>query len=629
MQEYNAKDIQVLKGLEAVRRRPGMYIGSTDSKGLMHMVREVVDNSVDEVLAGFCDRIEVTLHRDGSISVLDNGRGIPVDLHPDQGRPALEVVMTTLHAGGKFKKGSYKISGGLHGVGVSAVNALSEWCFVEVYRDGKIYRQSYRRGVPEGDMEVVGATDGQGTLVRFKPDPDIFGNAKVSFEDVSRMLREQAFLNKGVSFIVRDERTDREEVFRYEGGIVEFVEFLDENRRPLHRPPIYIFGRKDEVEVEIALQYSDSYSENIYSYVNNVHTAEGGTHLVGFKTALTRTLNQYGKANGLLKDGGLSGEDVREGLTAVISVKVPDPQFEGQTKTKLGNSEVRGIVDSIFGERLAEFLEENPDVARAIITKAMEAARAREAARKARELTRRKSALDNASLPGKLADCSVRDPSRTEIFLVEGDSAAGSAKQGRDRRFQAILPLWGKPLNAEKARVDRVLKNDKLQPVIAALGIGVGEGCDISKLRYGKVIIMADADIDGSHIRALILTFFFRYMRPLIERGFVYIAQPPLYLIKKGRVERYAYSEEEKERILEELGDDRGVTIQRYKGLGEMNPEQLWRTTMNPETRVLRQVILEDGIEADRIVTMLLGDEVEPRRKFIEENAKFADLDIV
>jgi len=629
MQEYNAEAIQVLKGLEAVRRRPGMYIGSTDARGLMHMVREVVDNSVDEVMAGFCDRIEVTLYKDGSISVLDNGRGIPVDVHPDQGRPALEVVMTTLHAGGKFRKGFYRISGGLHGVGVSVVNALSEWCEVEVYRDGRGYRQCYHRGFPDADMEEIGPSDRKGTFVRFKPDPEIFGHTGFSFEDISRMLREQAFLNRGTTFRIRDERTGREEVSRYDGGIVAFVEFLDENRRSLHRPPIYISGRKGDVEVEVALQYNDSYVENIYTYVNNVHTTEGGTHLVGFKTALTRTLNQYAKAHGLLKDMSLSGEDVREGLTAVLSVKVPDPQFEGQTKTKLGNSEVRGIVDSIFGEGLAEFLEENPDVAKAIIAKAVEAARAREAARKARELTRRKSALDSASLPGKLADCSTRDPEKTEIFLVEGDSAAGSAKQGRDRRFQAILPLWGKPLNAEKARVDKVLKNDKLQPVIAALGIGVGEGCNISKLRYGKVIIMADADIDGSHIRALILTFFFRYMRPLIERGFVYIAQPPLYLIRKGKVERYVYSEEEKDRVLEELGGDKGITIQRYKGLGEMNPEQLWKTTMNPETRVLRQVVLEDGIEADRVVTMLLGDEVEPRRKFIEENARFAELDIV
>lgn len=626
--KYDATEIQVLEGLEAVRRRPSMYIGSTDARGLQNLVREVVDNSVDEALAGYCDSIDVVIERDGSISIADNGRGIPVDMHPTEHRPALEVVMTTLHAGGKFQKGLYRVSGGLHGVGVSVVNALSEWCRVEVARGGKVYRQEYRRGEPVGPVEVVAEATHTGNKTTFKPDSTIMETTEFSFDALSQFLREQAFLNRGLRISIEDRRSNRSHVFEYDGGITSFVEYLDENRKPLHRPPIYVKGERNEVEVEVALQYNESYAENVFTYVNNVNTVEGGTHLAGFRTALTRTLNAYGQRAGLLKNSfALSGEDAREGLTAVLSVKVPEPQFEGQTKAKLGNSEVRGIVESVVGEKLAEFLEENPAVAKKVIEKSMEAARAREAARKARELTRRKNALDTVNLPGKLADCTIKDPEHCEIYIVEGDSAAGTAKQGRDRSFQAILPIWGKPINAERSRVDRVLKNDRLSPVISALGTGVGEDCDVSRLRYGKIIIMADADIDGSHIRALLLTFFFRYMRPLIERGHIHIAQPPLFMIKRGKMERYAYSEKERDDILAQMQGDRGVMVQRYKGLGEMNAEQLWKTTMNPESRTLLRVVLEDAVEADHMFTMLLGHEVEPRRRFIEENAKYAELD--
>ena len=628
--EYGAKDIQVLEGLEAVRLRPSMYIGSTDAYGLLNLVREVIDNSVDEALAGRCDRIDVVLRSDGSISIEDNGWGIPIDIHPTEQRPALEVVMTKLHAGGKFQKGAYRVSGGLHGVGVSVVNALSEWCVVEVYKSGKVFRQSYRRGAPDGDMEVVGETEKQGTKTTFKPDGEIMEVVEFAFDALSQLVREQAFLNRGVKLSIQDEISGKSRTFEYEGGIVTFVEYLDENKNPLHKPPIYIHASSDGLELEIAMQYNDSYSENIFSYVNTVNTIEGGTHLSGFKTALTRTMNAYGQKNRLLKNGvALSGEDVREGLTAVISIKIPEPQFEGQTKTKLGNHEVRGMVESLVGEKLGVFLEEHPSVLKRMIEKAIQAAQAAQAARRARELTRRKSVLESASLPGKLADCSIKDPASCEIFLVEGDSAGGSAKQGRDRRFQAILPLWGVPINAEKARVDRVLQNDKLQPVITALGAGIGEDYDVSKLRYGRVIIMADADIDGLHIRTLILAFFFRFMRAMVDEGHVYIARPPLYLIRKGKQEHYGYSDSERDGILRRM-DGRGITIQRYKGLAEMNPDQLWKTTMDPEVRTLLRVTVEDAVEADHIFTVLLGNDVEPRRRFIEENARYVkNLDLV
>jgi DNA gyrase subunit B len=553
-----------------------------------------------------------------------------VDIHPTEKRPALEVVMTKLHAGGKFQKGAYRVSGGLHGVGVSVVNALSEWCAVEVYKSGKIHRQSYHRGVPDGDMEITGETEKQGTKTTFRPDPEIMEEVEFGFDVISKLVREQAFLNSGVKLSILDEQSGKSRDFEYEGGIVTFVEYLDENKNPLHKPPIYIQGTSDGLELEIAMQYNDSYSENIFSYVNTVHTVEGGTHLSGFKTALTRTLNTYGQKNKLLKNGStLSGDDVREGLTAVISVKIPEPQFEGQTKTKLGNHEVRGMVESLVGEKLSAYLEENPAVVKRIIEKALQAAQAAQAARRARELTRRKSVLESASLPGKLADCSIKDPASCEIFLVEGDSAGGSAKQGRDRRFQAILPLWGVPINAEKARADKILNNDKLLPVITALGAGLGEDYDVSKLRYGKVIVMADADIDGLHIRTLLLAFFFRYMRAMVEKGHVYIARPPLYLIRKGKQEHYAYSDSERDEVLARL-DGKGIAVQRYKGLAEMNPDQLWKTTMDPEVRTLLRVTLEDEVEADHVFTVLLGNDVPPRRKFIEENAKYVkNLDMV
>jgi len=620
---YDAKKIQVLKGLDGVRKRPSMYIGSTGAPGLHHLVYEVVDNSIDEVLAGYCTAISVIVKKDNSITVVDNGRGIPVDLHQAQKLPAVEVVMTTLHSGGKFDAESYKVSGGLHGVGVSVVNALSEWLEVKVARDGKIYHQRYERGKTASKLKEAGKSKTNGTTVTFKPDKQIFESIEFSFDMLSQRLRELAFLNKGVKIDLNDERTGKSHVFKYDGGIVSFVKFLNENKNVLHPKPVYFCKTRDEVEVEIALQYNDSYLENIFTYVNNINTVEGGTHLIGFKAALTRTINNYLQKEGVAKntDLSLSGEDVREGLTAVLSVKLRDPQFEGQTKGKLGNSEVKGVVESIVGDGLTEVFEENPSVAKRIIEKCVAAARAREAARKARELARRKSVLDSGSLPGKLADCSATDPSICELYLVEGDSAGGSAKQGRDRRFQAILPLKGKILNVEKARLDKILSNEEIRTVITALGTGIGEEeFNADKTRYHKIVIMTDADVDGAHIRTLLLTFFYRYMSGLITKGYVYIAQPPLYRIKKGKQEFYAYDDKERDSILNKIGR-KGMALQRYKGLGEMNPEQLWLTTMNPESRMFLKVTLEDAVEADRIFTILMSDAVEPRRKFIEENA--------
>jgi DNA gyrase subunit B len=632
VQEYNASNIQVLKGLEAVRKRPAMYIGDTASKGFHHLVNEVVDNSIDEALAGYCSQIDVIINEDNVVTIKDNGRGIPVDMHPIEKRSALEVIMTVLHAGGKFDKKSYKVSGGLHGVGVSVVNALSEWCEVSVFRDGNIYFQRFIRGVPEENVKVIGKRKGSGTSTTFKPDEEIFKKLQFNFDLLSDRLRELAFLNSGVKLTLVDKREEnRKEEFYYKGGLSAFVEYVDQNRTSLHKSPIYISGEKEGIPLEIAFQYNDSYTENIYTYVNNIHTIEGGSHLSGFKTALTRTLNNYATKNKLLKndDFTLQGEDVREGITAIISLKHHDPQFEGQTKTKLGNSEVKGIVESIVGELLAQYLEENPSVGRKIIDKCLVSARSREAARKARELTRRKSVLNGSGLPGKLADCSEKDPSLCEIYLVEGDSAGGSAKQGRDRRFQAILPLKGKILNVEKARLEKILSNEEIRTMVSALGTGIGtDEFDISKLRYNKIIIMTDADVDGSHIRTLILTFFFRYMKELIDHGFVYIAQPPLFRVKKGQREEYAYNEDELKDITKKLGGN-GVNIQRYKGLGEMNPEQLWHTTMDPENRTVLQVTIEEGYEADRIFSVLMGDRVELRREFIESNAKYVrNLDI-
>jgi len=627
---YDARTIHVLKGLEAVRRRPAMYIGSISSRGLHHLVYEVVDNSIDEAMAGCCDQIKVVLKKNNTVMVTDNGRGIPVDMHPTQKKPAVEVVMTMLHAGGKFDKRSYKVSGGLHGVGVSVVNALSEWLEVEVIRDGKRYYQKYGRGKPMAPLKVLGKAKGSGTKVVFKPDVKIFKKVEFSFDSLSQRLRELAFLNPGVKIEIGEERTGKSQSFKYEGGIISFVKFLNENRTPLHARPIYVSNEKEHVSVEIALQYTDSYVENVFSYANNISTLEGGTHLSGFKTALTRTLNSYVQKNNLLKNASfsLSGEDVREGLTAVVSIKLASPQFEGQTKTKLGNSEVKGVVETILGEGLTTFFEENPSVAKAIFEKTISAARAREAARKARELTRRKSALEISSLPGKLADCSYDDPKHCEIYLVEGDSAGGSAKSGRDRRFQAILPLRGKILNVEKARLDKALTNEEIRIIVTALGMGIKDEFDIAKARYDKVIIMTDADVDGAHIRTLLLTFFYRYMPELVELGHVYIAQPPLYRLRRGKDEHYAYNEDQKERLLKRLGP-KGVDLQRYKGLGEMNPEQLWKTTMDPEARTMLQVTLDDAAEADRIFSILMGDKVEPRRKFIEENATYVrNLDV-
>jgi DNA gyrase subunit B len=630
--DYTARGIQVLKGLEAVRKRPAMYIGGTGANGLHHLVYEVVDNSVDEALAGHCDNIEVTMNTDGSVSVVDNGRGIPVDMHPEQKRPAVEVVMTLLHAGGKFDKKSYQVSGGLHGVGVSVVNALSEWLEVEVHRDGNIWTQRYERGIPS-ELQKGGATERTGTKVVFQPDAKIFDSTEFSFDILSKRLRELAFLNNGVRIYIEDLNSKKNHEFIYEGGIVEFVQHLDHNKTPLHPDPIYVKSAREGLHAEIALQYNDSYAENVFAFANNINTTEGGTHLVGFKAALTRVINNYAQKNNLLKNDKtqISGEDVREGLTAVISVKLAEPQFEGQTKTKLGNSEVKGLVESILSAGLSDFLEENPQVARRVVEKTLAAARSREAARKARELARRKSALDSTSLPGKLADCQSRNPDECEIFLVEGDSAGGTAKMGRDRVFQAILPLKGKILNVEKARLDKMLSNEEIRNIITALGVGIGaEEFDPKKLRYDKIVILADADVDGAHIRTLILTFFFRHMRPLVETGHLYIAQPPLYRLKKGKTVRYAFSDEERDSQLQEFGHNgKGVYIQRYKGLGEMNADQLWETTMDPGNRVIRQVTLEDTIEAEEVFTVLMGEEVEPRRKFIEENAhEVMNLDV-
>ena len=621
---YDARSITVLKGLDAVRKRPAMYIGSTGPRGLHHLVYEVVDNSIDEALAGFCTNIVVTLHTDGSASVTDNGRGIPTDRHPTQKRPAVEVVMTMLHAGGKFDHKAYRVSGGLHGVGVSVVNALSEWLEIAIHQNGKIYRQEYDRGKPRGDLRVEGTTKATGTHVCFKPDPEVFEVTEFSFDNLSQRLRELAFLNKGLQIEIHDERSEKKHIFKYDGGIISFVEFLNENKNTLHRKPVFFEKEREDLKVEVALQYNDGYVENIFSFVNSISTHEGGTHLIGFKAGLTKTLNSYGQKNNLFKNHktGLSGDDVREGLTAVLSVMMSNPQFEGQTKTKLGNSEVRGIVESVVGEGLSEFFEENPGVSRSIINKCIVAARSREAARKARDLTRKRSALDTGTLPGKLADCSLTDPKLCELYLVEGDSAGGSAKQGRDRQFQAILPLRGKIINVEKSPLDKVLSNEEIKMMITAVGTGIGEeDFNPERLRYDKIIIMTDADIDGAHIRTLLLTFFYRHMPELLKRGHVYIAQPPLYRLKKGKSEIYAYNDQERERAFERLGR-KGVGVQRYKGLGEMNPEQLWKTTMDPERRTIRKVTLEDAVEADRIFTILMGDKVEPRRKFIEENAR-------
>ncbi|RJQ32533.1 MAG: DNA topoisomerase (ATP-hydrolyzing) subunit B [Peptococcaceae bacterium] len=628
---YGAEEIQVLEGLEAVRRRPSMYIGSTGARGLHHLVFEVVDNSIDEAMAGFCDYIDVTVQADNSVIVVDNGRGIPVDIHPKTGLPAVEVALTMLHAGGKFDGRVYETSGGLHGVGVSVVNALSEWLEVEVRRDGYVYFQRYQRGEPVTKLEVMGECEERGTKVTFKPDPEIFEELEFSQELLSQRLRELSFLNKGVEIHLSDSRTGNEMIFRHNGGIMDFVRYLNRNKSPKHDYPIYFSGKRNHVFVEVALQYTDSYTENIYSYANNINTIDGGTHEAGFKAALTRAVNDYGRKYNLIKNGAgnITGEDIREGLTAVISVRVLDPKFEGQTKTRLHNSEARGPVESIVGEGMSAFLEENPAIAREIFEKIITAARAREAARKARDLARqRKSVLESSSLPGKLADCSERDPSVSELYLVEGDSAGGSAKQGRDRRFQAILPLRGKILNVEKARLDKILSNEEIQSMITALGTGIGEDFDLNKARYHKLILMSDADVDGSHIRTLLLTFFYRYMRPLIESGYVFIAQPPLYRVKKGKSNHYVYNDAELEKLLAKIGRE-GCSIQRYKGLGEMDPIQLWDTTMDPDTRTVLQVTLSDTIEADNIFSMLMGDQVEPRREFIQENARLVrNLDV-
>ena len=621
--EYGVDKIKVLEGLEAVRKRPAMYIGSTDERGLHHLVEEVVDNSVDEALAGYCTRIDVILNEDGSITVIDNGRGIPVEIHEEYGISGLEMVMTKLHAGGKFESGAYKVAGGLHGVGVSVVNALSRWLVAEVRRGGKIYRQKYERGKPVTSVEVVGDAKDTGTTVTFMPDEEIFGGKTFDYSILRKRLQEIAFLNKGLMVRLVDKKSGREDVFHYEGGIMEFVRYINKNRTPLH-DVIYISGERDGVQVEVAIQYTDGYTENIFTFVNNINTREGGTHLSGFKSALTRVLNEYGRKNIFKENESLSGEDVREGITAIISCKVPNPQFEGQTKMKLGNSEVKGIVETLVYDRLSIYLEEHPQVAKTIIDKAMQAAKAREAARKARELVRKKSYLESAALPGKLADCTSSNPAECELFIVEGDSAGGSAKQGRNRETQAILPLKGKILNVEKASFDKILENDEIKAIIASIGTGIGDEFDIRKANYHKIIIMTDADVDGAHIRTLLLTFFFRYMRPLIQNGYVYIAQPPLYRIKKGKREYYAYSDEEMRRIAED-----GATIQRYKGLGEMNPEQLWETTMNPERRILKRVEIEDAIEADKLFTILMGKNVEERREFIRKHAKeVVNLDI-
>ena len=640
---YDENQIQVLEGLEAVRKRPGMYIGSTDERGLHHLVFEIVDNAVDEALAGYCNEIIITLHKDGSCSVVDNGRGFPVGVHPKIGRPAVEVCLTILHAGGKFGGGGYKVSGGLHGVGASVVNALSRHLQVNVYQDGKIYQQEYARGKVLYDLKVIGETERTGTTIRFWPDvkgengeaeeEGIFETGAFNYDTLKTRFREMAFLNRGIRMVFRDERAEevKERVFHYEGGISEFVKYLNKNKETLFPEPIYISGMSGTTSVEVAMQYNDSYSENIFTFVNNIHTPDGGTHLAGYSMAITRGINDYGRKHNVLKanDQNLSGEDVREGLAAIVSVKLEDPQFESQTKSKLGNSEVRTIVNSMVGKQLSEYLEENPQHAKLILDRCLAASRAREAARKARELTRRKTVLETGSLPGKLADCSERDPKKCEIFLVEGDSAGGSAKMGRDRHFQAILPLRGKILNVEKTRLDRVLANEEIKAMITAFGCGVGEDFDISKLRYDRIVCMTDADVDGSHIRILMLTFFYRYMRPLIEQGHVYAAQPPLYKVTYQKQERYCYSDQELDMIMTEIGRDKKPEVQRYKGLGEMSAEQLWNTTMDPQKRTMLRVSVEDAIAADEIMSLLMGEKVEPRREFIEQNSKLVlDLDI-
>lgn len=628
---YEAEQIQVLEGLEAVRRRPGMYIGSTESRGLHHLVQEVIDNSIDEAQNGHADRIDVTIHTDGSVSVRDNGRGIPVDTHPKTGRPAVETVMTVLHAGGKFGDDSgYKATGGLHGVGVAVVNALSEWVVVEVQRNGAVYQQRYARGIPQTELTKIGKSSSTGTLTHFKPDAEVFETVEFVADNVLARLRELAFLNRGVQIYFFDERSGREARFQYEGGIVSFVEHLNKAREAMNKEVIFIERTADDVQVEIAIQYNDGYNEHILSFANNIHTIEGGTHLSGFRSGLTRTINDYARRQGMLKEGeeNLTGDDAREGCTAVLSIRIHDPQFEGQTKTKLGSSQARGAVETALVEGLSTYLEENPADAKRIIDKAIQAARAREAARKARELTRRKNALEGTSLPGKLADCSLTDPELCELYIVEGDSAGGTAKQGRDRRFQAILPLRGKILNTERARLDRIYSNNEIRAMISALGTGVGEDFDTSRARYHKVIIMTDADVDGLHIRTLLLTFFYRFMREFVEKGHIYIALPPLYQVKKGRDVRYCYSDAELDEILGTIGRQ-GVVIQRYKGLGEMNADQLWETTMNPQERTILQVTAEDAFAADEIMTILMGDQVEPRREFIEAYAKTVEnLDV-
>ncbi len=637
-ENYSAENIQILTGLDPVRKRPGMYIGSTGIDGLHHLVYEVVDNSIDEALAGYCTTISVLIGKNNTITVMDDGRGIPVDKHVGENVSALEIVMTRLHAGGKFDKDTYKVSGGLHGVGVSVVNALSEWCEVRVHRNGKMHYQRYHRGIAQEPVQLLGDTDLTGTEVIFRPDDDIFESVTLSFDTLSNRLRELAFLNKGVRITIEDQRLPqvKRHDFKFDGGVREFVQHLNKNKTTIQPEPIYFEARRDDVEMEIAIDYNDGFNEIVFSFVNNINTREGGTHMSGFRGALTRTFNDYLKRSKLAKkmEESLSGDDVREGLTAVISVKVMDPQFEGQTKAKLGNSEVRGIVESQVNESLSHFFDENPKVVEAILEKTVLAAKARQAARRARDLTRRKSFLESSGLPGKLADCSERDPSKVEVFIVEGDSAGGSAKQGRDREFQAILPLWGKMLNVEKTRIDKVLGNDKLQPVITSLGAGVGAEFDLSKLRYHKVIIMADADVDGSHIRTLLLTFFFRYMPKLVEAGHIYIAMPPLYKITSGKEMFYAYNDAERERVVAEITERKGISeeklgIQRYKGLGEMNPDQLWDTTMNPETRNIMKVLSEDAVEADEVFTTLMGENVAPRREFIEQNAlSVSNLDV-
>ena len=631
---YTAKKIQVLKGLEAVRKRPGMYIGSTSARGLHHLVYEVVDNAIDEAMSGYCDQIDVVVHADNSVTVTDNGRGIPVDIHPTEKVPGVEVAMLTLHAGGKFDKESYKVSGGLHGVGVSVVNALSERLDVEIHRDGNIWRQRFSRGLKVSELKTVGRTKKRGTTVSFSPDPEIFTELELNVDTVTTRLRELAFLNRGVTITLSDEREGGETIkFNYEGGIKEFVTYVRGKRKALHSEVIYVEAKRPECEIELAIQYDEGYSENTFTFVNNINTHEGGTHLTGFKSALTRTLNDYARRSAGSKKTSiaLTGEDVREGLVAVLSVRVMEPQFEGQTKTKLGNSEVRGAVESVVNEGLSNFLAENPAAARQIVEKILQASRAREAARQARDLTRRKSALEGSILPGKLADCSIRDPSRCELYLVEGDSAGGSAKQGRDRSFQAVLPLRGKILNVEKARLDKVLSNEEIRTIITAVGTGIGEDeFKVDNARYHRIIIMTDADVDGAHIRTLLLTFFFRHMRELIEVGYIYIAQPPLYRVRRGKEEFYAYNDEERDSILKRLDGKSGKPdLQRYKGLGEMNPDQLWKTTMDPERRTILRVTMDDDFEADRLFNIVMGDEVEPRRIFIEQNARYVkNLDV-